>query len=139
LFNVTFADSGGVRTDTYVYTSPNLKLGLTDTIDAEVNISPDIEIVMHDHGKRTDTSGFGDTFVHVKAMLTGNGGDFAAAFDPWVKFPTANSNIGNGAVEAGGIVPMQFTLSDAWSLTSNPEVDVLKNAADGGHHAAGIM
>ena len=140
LLNVTFADSGGIRTDTYVYTSPNFKVGLTDTVDAEVNISPDIEVVMHDHGKRSDISGFGDTIVHVKANLIGNaGGEFGAAFDPWLKIPTAANGIGNGAVEAGGIVPMQLTLSDTWSLASNPELDVLKNALDSGYHTAGIM
>lgn len=141
LFNATIADSGGVSTDIFVYTSPNFRLGLTDDIDAEVNISPFVQAIAHDHatGKRNENSGFGDTLLRLKTSLVGNGsGDFSAALDPWVKLPTASSGLGNGAVEAGAVVPLQFTLSNAWSLSAVPELDLLKNAG-GGRHATGVL
>lgn len=142
IFNATFQDADGISTDTYVYTSPNFRLGLTDTVDAEVNISPFVDIVAKDErtGAKMHASGFGDTVLRIKTSLAGNGGgDFSAAFDPWLKLPTAASGVGNGAVEAGAVLPVQFTFSEAWSLSAVPEVDLLKNANDGGRHAAGVM
>lgn len=142
IFNVTLQNSDGVTTDTLVFTSPNIRIGLTDTLDAEVNISPLIQVEVRDHatGRRTSVTGFGDTILHVKYSLVGNGsGEFSAAFDPWLKFPTASSGIGNGALEGGAVVPLQFTLSDTWSLSAVPELDLLRNANDGGRHATGVM
>jgi hypothetical protein len=142
IFNFTSQDSGGATTYTYVYTSPNFRLGLTDNLDAEVNVSPYVEIVTHDHatGTRTELSGFGDTIFRLKYSIVGNGsGDFSAALDPWLKLPTASDGIGNGAVEGGAVVPLQFTLSDVWSLSAVPEIDLLKNSDDDGRHFAGVL
>ena len=140
IFNATFQNEDGMVTDTYVYSSPNLKLGLTNSTDVEINLSPFVEVTTHDHatGRRTDVSGFGDIFLRVKTSLVGNGaGDFSAALDPYLKVPTAPLGVGNGATEGGLVVPLAFTLSDVWSLSVVPELDVLKNALDGGRHAAG--
>ena len=142
ILNVTFQNSGGVVTDTWVYTSPNVKLGITDNTDVELNVSPFVGVEVHDHrtGQRSEFSGFGDMFLRVKTSLVGNGaGSFSAAFDPYVKLPTAPVGVGNGAVEEGAVVPLQFALSDVWSLSVVPEVDVLKNADDDGRHAAGVV
>ena len=142
IFNATLDNSGGATTDTYVYTSPNFRLGLTDNLDAELNLSPFVQIVTHDHatGQKETVSGFGDMFLRLKTSLVGNGsGNFSAALDPWLKLPTGAEGVGNGAVEAGAVVPLQFTLSDVWSLSAVPEVDLLKNADDGGRHAVGVL
>jgi hypothetical protein len=141
IFNATMQNSDSVVTDTYLYTSPNFRLGITDNVDVELNFSPDVEVVTHDHatGTRTDNSGFGDTFLRAKASLIGNGqGTFSAALDPFLKIPTAPLSIGNGAVEGGMVVPLQYAISDVWSLSLVPEVDVLKNRIDDGRHAAGV-
>jgi hypothetical protein len=42
-------------------------------------------------------------------------------------------------VEGGLVVPLQFALSNTWSLSLVPEIDVLKNEADDGRHAAGVV
>lgn len=142
ILNVTFQNSDGVVTDTYVYTSPNVKLGITNDVDVELNVSPFVDVQIHDHrtGQRSEISGFGDMFLRVKTSLVGNGaGSFSAAFDPYVKLPTAPIGVGNGAVEEGAVVPLQFALSNVWSLSVVPEVDVLKNADDNGRHAAGVV
>src|SRR5215472_1486261 len=142
IFNATLQNSNGVVTDTYLYTNPNFRLGLTQNLDVELSFSPYMEVVTHDHtaGIRTDDSGFGDMFLCVKASLVGNGqGTFSAALDPFLKIPTAPLSIGNGAVEGGLVVPLQYALSDAWSVSFVPEVDVLKNEIDDGRHAAGVL
>lgn len=142
IFNATLQNSDGVVTDTTVYTSPNFRLGITDNMDVEMNLSPFMEVTTHDHstGRRTDISGFGDIFLRVKTNLVGNGsGDFSAAIDPYVKLPTAPLGIGNGAVEGGLVVPLAFALSDTWSLSVVPEIDVLRNALNNGMHANGAL
>lgn len=141
IFNATLQNGEGVVTDTYLYTNPNFRLGLAQNLDIELNFSPYVEVVTHDHatGARTDDSGFGDLFLRVKTSLMGNGqGTFSAALDPYLKIPTASLPIGNGAVEGGVVVPLQYALSDVWSLSLVPEVDVLKNQTDDGRHAASV-
>ena len=142
IFNATQQNSDGVVTDTYLYTNPSFRLGLTENLDVELNMTPYEEVVIHDHasGTRTDVSGIGDMLVRLKTSLVGNGqGVFSAALDPYVKIPTAPSAIGNGAVETGLVVPLQYGLSDVWSLSLAPEVDILKNQLDEGRHAACVM
>lgn len=139
IFNVTTDREDGVTTDTYVFTSPNLKLGLTDNTDIELSVAPYTQVVVHDHttGTSETFSGFGDVFMHLKMNFAGNaGGDFGIAIDPFVKFPTASDEIGNGSFEGGLPVPMQFGLSDTLSLSVTPELDIWKNALNDGHHAA---
>ncbi|HEX3431532.1 MAG TPA: transporter [Rhizomicrobium sp.] len=142
IFNATLQNSDGVVTDTYLYTNPNFRLGITPDMDVELNFSPYVEVVTHDHstGGRTEDSGFGDMFLRLKTSLIGNGqGPFSAALDPFLKIPTAPLGIGNGAVEGGMVVPLQYTLSDVWSLSCVPEIDLLKNRTDDGRHAAGVL
>lgn len=139
IFNVTFQNSDGMVTDTYLYTNPTLRLGLREDLDVELNVAPYEEVVTHNHatGARTDALGIGDTFARLKISLVGNGqGAFSAALDPYVKIPTARSTIGNGGVEGGMVVPLQYALGEAWSLSFVPELDVLKDQLDHGRHAA---
>jgi hypothetical protein len=139
LFNSTFAHAGGVTTDTYLVTNPNLKYGVSDSFDVEANIAPYEFIRTHDakSGVTTTAEGIGDLFLHAKWAAIGNGGsDFALALEPFLKVPTAPKSIGNGGVEGGLIVPMALALPDGWSLGSTPEIDILKNADDDGRHVA---
>ncbi len=138
IFNATFDHEDGVTTDTYLYTNPNFKLGVTDNTDIELNFAPFEQVVIHDHNTQTSEtlSGFGDMFVHLKVNFAGNsGGDFGIAIDPYLKAPTASDHMGNGVVEGGLPVPMFFALTDTLQLSATPEIDALKNAADDGHHA----
>jgi hypothetical protein len=138
LFNFTRDRSGGQDTDTYVFTNPTVKLGVTNTVDVELNLIPfeRIEVTDRATGARGHMYGVGDLFARVKINLVGDdGGNFALALEPYIKAPTATGGVGNGAVEEGLIIPMQINLPLDWSLTIDPEVDGLKNAADNGRHA----
>ncbi len=137
VFNLTYDTSGGDDTTTLLYTNPTFKLGLTNTIDAELNIAPWETITTKDRatGKTAHASGVGDLFLRLKANLIGDdGGDVSVALEPYVKVPTAPRGVGDGAVEGGLIVPVQINLPANWSLTIDPEGDVLKNAANFGDH-----
>jgi hypothetical protein len=142
--NLTIDHTGGLDTTTTLYTNPTIKLGLTNTIDGELSIAPYETITTKDRatGVTTHASGVGDLYGRLKFNLVGDdGGDLAVAIVPYVKVPTAPASIGNRAVEAGIIAPIQITLPASWSLTIDPEVDLLKNVADNGRHlnASGLL
>ncbi len=137
LFNVTVDRGGGQTTTTWMATNPTLKLGLTDTLDAELNLSPYVSVLTRDRatGERSHASGVGDLFLRVKwNLLGGNGGPVAVALSPYVKLPTAGAGVGNGAVEGGVIAPVNLNLPAGWSLVIDPELDIVRNGANGGRH-----
>jgi Putative MetA-pathway of phenol degradation len=136
IINWTHAETAGVTTNTYLITNPTLKLGLTNTVDVEVNIAPYEIVTTNAPSGRQSFGGIGDFYARLKANLVGpEGGDFQAAIIPYVKAPTAAHGIGNGAVEEGIIVPLSFALPRDFTLVFDPEIDILRNEADYGHHA----
>jgi len=136
VFNVTIAHAAGVSSDVYVITDPTLKLGLTNTVDLEVSIAPYEIITTRDRdGVSTRQGGIGDLFVHVKWNLLGDdGGNVSFAISPYVKVPTAPLGIGDGAVEGGGIAILNINLPKGWSVTFEPEADLLEDASGQGTH-----
>jgi hypothetical protein len=137
LFNATFDDAGGVDVTTLLYTNPTLKLGLTRTIDVELNLAPYEQILTRNRatGATTDVGGVGDLYARIKVNLAGaDGGSFAAAIVPYVKAPTARPGLGDGAVEGGVVAPLSFTLPAGWSVVFDPEADVLADADGPGRH-----
>jgi hypothetical protein len=137
LFNVTVDRGGGVTTTTWLATNPTVKLGLTNTIDAEVNLAPYVSVETRDRasGNRTHVDGVGDLYLRLKWNLVGDdGGVVAFSISPYLKLPTARSGIGDGAVEGGVIAPVNFNLPANWSLVIDPELDIVKNGADDGRH-----
>jgi hypothetical protein len=135
IVNWTYARTGGVTTNTYLFPNPTFKLGLTNTIDLELAMAP-LETVSTKSmsGKQTLT-GIGDLFVRIKVNLAGaDGGDFQVALIPYVKLPTARPGIGDQAVEGGLIAPISFALPRDFTLLFDPEIDILRNEADFGRH-----
>jgi hypothetical protein len=137
-FDQSLDRQGPLDTTTTLIGSPTIKLGITDTADIELTLTPYLSVRTHDHstGTRTDVSGFGDLVLHGKFMLFGDGSSWTGALDPFLKIPTADSNLGNGAVEGGVVMPLSYPLSDVWSLGMTPEVDVLRDASGSGYHAS---
>lgn len=137
LVNFARLQTGSTRTDTLLAPNPTFKLGLTNSIDLEVNAPTVVGIHTFDStaGLSSTMWGIGDVYVRTKVNLWGNdGGQSALALIPYVKAPTAPAGIGNGAVEGGVIAPLSFTLPQGFTLLFNSEVDALKNSADDGRH-----
>jgi hypothetical protein len=138
IYNFTTQTTDGVTTTTHLFTNPTLKLGITNTLDFEVNITPYEVVRIHDSvgGTTVTARGAGDLFLKAKWNLIGDdGGNFAAAILPYVKVPTAGRVIGNGEVEGGVIAPLQWNLPANWQLAVVPELDALADAAGSGRHA----
>jgi len=137
VFNATFDRSGGQNTNTFLFSNPTLKFGVTNTADLEVNLAPYERVDVRDRlsGAQMHAQGVGDLYLRGKLSLIGDdGGDFALTLSPFVKLPTAAHGLGNGAVEEGLVIPMSFNLPQNWALTVDPEVDSLKNEGDSGRH-----
>lgn len=136
LVNFTHQVTGSAHTDTLLVPNPTFKVGVTNDADFEVNV-PFVGVHSYDTATAASSTlwGIGDTFVRSKINLWGNdGGDSAAAVIPYVKAPSAQLGIGNGAVEGGLIAPAAFSLPNNFTLLLMPEVDVLKDSADDGRH-----
>jgi hypothetical protein len=137
VFNMTEDRGEGLTTTTWLFTNPTLKLGLTDTLDAELNVAPYVSVRVRDRadGARSQTAGVGDLFLRLKWNLVGeNGGAVSLAISPYLKVPTAKLGVGNGAMEGGVIAPVSLNLPANWSLVIDPELDIAKNSADDGRH-----
>jgi hypothetical protein len=117
--------------------TPILKLGVTNWADIEAAFA------LYNHSWVTDRTtgstvkgaGFGDVSLGSKINLFGNdGGNQALALQPFIKIPTAARNIGNGVVEYMLNVPYTIDLDTLWSVTAEPEFELLKDANDNGLH-----
>jgi hypothetical protein len=136
MVNWTYVHQGGTTQNTYLWTNPTLKLGLTNTTDLELNMAPAETVTTKSSAGKQTLTGVGDLFVRGKMNLVGpEGGNVQLAIIPYVKIPTADPGIGNKAVEGGMIMPIAFALPLDFTLTFDPEIDILRNAANDGHHA----
>jgi hypothetical protein len=124
-------EDNGPREDAYAYAPINLKLGLLNTLDAQLILAPYERSQVEDD---EDSSGFGDTQLRVKWNLWGNdSGDTALALMPYVKFPTGDDSITNDHVEGGLIVPFALALPAEFSLGLMAEFDIVREEADEGY------
>lgn len=105
----------------------NVKYGLDDATD--------LQVVLPFHTRiRDGGEGFGDMEIRLKHNLWGNDeGDTAMALMPYVKLPTANADLGNGAVEGGLIVPYGFEAGGGWSCGIMGEIDLLEEEDGSGY------
>lgn len=126
----------GTTTDVVVYTNPTLKYGLTRTVDVEANIAPWVTVRTREASGATATlRGPGDLTLRAKwNFLDRPDGKLSMTVLPYVKTPTARRGIGNGAIEAGFLLPTNYQLTRAIVLTAVPEFDALKDADGAGHH-----
>jgi hypothetical protein len=86
--------------ETGLLIDPTLKVGLTNTIDAELQITPYEALTNKTAAGQMSISGIGDASGRLKINVVGDDrGAASMAVLPHVKFPTARSGLGNGKVE----------------------------------------
>ena len=124
---------GGTRTTVLAVAQTTLKLGLTNTSDIEVGVTPYAKVRVKHGGS---VSGFGDMIVRYKRRLTGESAVVQAAVIPFVKIPTASHGLGNGKAEGGLAVPISFVIAGPATITLGPEADLLADDDGEGRHVA---
>ena len=132
-----YGNTDGVQTRDWTVFDPTLKLGLTNTIDGELQVTPYESAVTRTGAATTRLAGVGDTFARLKINLLGDdSGTVAMALLPYVKLPTARAGLGNDKVEGGVILPVSFSASGGFTVIVMPEGDYLKDSAKSGYHGA---
>ena len=131
------SERGNVKSENYQIAPMNLKIGVFNNADFQLVLSPYQEQRIED--KTTGTvehqSGFGDITPRVKVNLIGNdGGFFALALIPFIKFPRAQDHLDDGAVEGGVGIPYAFDVPN-WDVGFQTTVSINHDAADNGCHA----
>ena len=132
LVNYSHSNVGGVSTRLVAAFDPVLKVGLTNRTDLEVQFGG--YQWLSGNQRSIAARGAGDLTIRTKINLFGNEGGAAVALIPYVKFATAAGGLGNGHTEGGVIAPISLPLPLGFTLLLGAEVDVLRNAADSGHH-----
>ena len=133
----THSNVGGLSTRQFTSFDPVVKLGLTDRVEFGLQFGGYSWVDSRIPGTSTVVSrarGVGDLTLRPKINLFGNEGGIALALIPYVKFPTASRFLGNGHVDGGVIAPFSAPLPLDFTLTFVPEVDVIRNGTNAGHH-----
>ena len=135
----THTNYAGFGTQAFETADPTIKLGLTSSVDFELELNGYLNSATHSNQTGAlvaNGHGFGDTIIKVKMNLVGDdGGVFAMALVPFVKVPSAAPGLGNGAVEGGVALPMQINLPADFTLALQTEYDALKDANDSQRYA----
>jgi hypothetical protein len=135
--NYGYSNYQGVITRSTQLLDPNLKVGLTDWMDVEVQFNGLQLSRMFNTISGSDSfgvAGFGDVFLRSKMNLFGNdSGPAGLALIPYVKLPSSAPFISNGAVEGGLIAPLALRPED-YIITLMTEVDLLKTAIGNGRY-----
>jgi hypothetical protein len=141
LVNMTYAgpnpQRGHTRATSVEVAPMNVKVGLLDNLDFQVVYAPyrwdKIEDL--DVGTVERNSGFNGVTPRFKLNLIGNdGGFFALALLPFIKFPLSQERLDNRSVEGGVGVPYAIDLPGGWDLGFQSTFRVNRNGADDGDH-----
>ena len=136
LVKYTYDRTAGVRAASQALAPFNLKLGLWNNVDlqfvGEPYVREELDSASHPALK---AAGAGDLQTRLKLNLWGNdGGKTAFAVMPFVTWPTASRDLGNGEMEGGIILPLSISLGERFGLGLMTEVDFRRDAVGGGYH-----
>jgi hypothetical protein len=137
--NYTYARYLGIVTHSVETLDPNYKIGLTNWADFEIQfngLQAQRSFENLSGATAAQATGFGDVFLRTKINLFGNDdGPMGLAIIPYVKLPSSDPVISNGAVEGGLIVPLALRLPQDYLVTLMTEVDALKDPDECGRYA----
>jgi hypothetical protein len=115
----------------------NMKVGVLNNVDLQI-IAESYNIQQtKDRSTNSSTrlSGFGDLLLRCKTNLWGNdSGPSALSVMPFVKLPTNQRGLGNGALEGGVIFPFAMDLPADWGFGAQAEVDHIQNSGSSDYH-----
>jgi hypothetical protein len=131
--------AGATRTDTLLLGDTLVRIGLGDTIEAQIGLTPLGLVDVRDRatGAASRRWRAGDLTLGLKANLASPDGSGASlALLPTLSVPVGRRPIGAGDWGWGLRVPASYELSPALSLALTPEVDAAVDADGAGRHLA---
>lgn len=135
----TFDDQPDSREDTVLIGDTLVRIGLTDTIEAQIGWTPFGHDRLRDkiahHVDSADR--VGDVLVGFKANLRNpDGSGLSVAVQPFATLPVGREPIGAGDWGGGVLLPLTYDLSDTLNLQFTPEADAAVDADGNGRHFA---
>ena len=137
LLSFTYDRSDAETLEAWAIAPINLKVGVLNNVDLQLiaesyNIQRTTD---RSTNSSTRLSGFGDLLLRCKTNLWGNdGGPTALSVMPFVKLPTNQNGLGNGAVEGGVIFPFAMELPADWGFGAQAEVDYIQDSGSSDYH-----
>ena len=129
--------AGSTRDSSVAVGETTFIYGLSDSSDIELDVTPWQRQASSAAGFHDRVSGFGDLVALFKQRLTRGDAAVQVAALPFVKLPTAKRPLGNGKVEGGLHVPIDYSVANTpVSIESTPEIDWAADATGHGHHFA---
>jgi hypothetical protein len=135
----TLDDQPDSRTDSVLIGDAKLRIGLTDTIEAQVGWTPFGHVRERDKTSSAVSSAnrVGDLTLGAKINLANPGGDGTSiAILPYVSLPVGRAPVGAGDWGAGVLMPLSFSLTKTISLAATPEIDAATDEDGNGRHLA---
>ena len=123
------------RVEGWSFFNSNLKVGLCNNSDLQIVVPTYSSVRTRAAGTTERNSGIGDLVTRLKINFWGNdGGDTAFAAMPFVKFPTSQDDLGNGAFEGGIIFPLAVALPREWGMGVMTQFDFTEDGDGSGYH-----
>jgi hypothetical protein len=136
----TLQKTAGERDTLLTIGETTFKYGVSDNTDIELDVTPWARGTSRSGSSRSSVSGIGDTNVIIKHEFTSSDAPLQISAFPFLKIPTARRPAGNGKVEGGLVIPIEYSIPRSpFSITASPEIDWLENGDGHGHHAAMVQ
>ncbi len=135
----THSRHGDAQSDALAFAATELRLGLSDTLEAELAFSPYNSLTTRDRslGTRSHDEGIGDLTVSIrKSLAHPDGKGLSVAIEPYLVAPTGHSGIGGGDWAVGVLLPFAAELGSGFGLGATPQLAWVPNASGSGHHGA---
>lgn len=130
-------DPNDTSTKTWVVANNNYKVGLLNNVDLQLVVPTYANVRFENRDTKfvEKMSGFGDVSLRTKINLWGNdSGKTALSVMPFVKFPTAQDDLGNGAYEGGVIFPFAASLPCEWQMGLQTQFEYREDGSGNGYH-----
>lgn len=139
LIDWTREDDAGERTDTVLIGDTLVRLGVSDSVEAQLGWTPYGHVRTRDKSSgQIDRAGrIGDVMLGLKANLAHpDGSGLSIAVQPFVTLPVGRSPVGAGDWGGGVVVPVTYDLSDSINLQATSEADAAVDGDGRGRHLA---
>ncbi|WP_176495314.1 transporter [Sphingomonas sp. HMP6] len=139
LVDWTLDDQPDARSDTVLIGNTFVRVGLTNSIEAQIGWTPYGNVRTRDKNTQAiDTAGrAGDVTLGMKAnLLNPDGSKLSIAVQPFATVPVGRAPVGAGDWGAGVVVPATYDLSETLNLASTSEIDAKVDEDGSGRHFA---
>ncbi len=127
------------RTDTLLGGDTSVRIGLTDSVEAQFGWTPYAHVRTRDKASQSvaTANGVGDATIGFKAnLLHPDGAGLSIAVQPFVTIPVGRVPLGAGNWGGGIIAPVTFDVTKALNLAATTEVDAAVDGDGKGRHIA---